>query len=328
MRVLLFCLLLAGCGGKPDGPAVRISTVGAGLQTQYVPMLLAQALGYYREEGVAVTFENLASIEKAMQAMIGGSVDVAASSYSQILLVSAEGQRVRTFFVGLRRNSFVLVVAPAAEGRIRRAEDLKGAVIGTVGATGLPFLHHYLGAHGLRPGEFSTVTIGVGMPAIAAVESGRLDAANVAGGDHIRLLRRHPSLRILVDSSTPEGMRETFGSEAYSAGVLSAKQSWLDANPDTARRVARATRRGLQWMAAHSFEESREKLPEAFRSEDAALDVDVLRWARDGYTKDGRMPAGSPEAWKRLLGTVSERVRDAKIDLAATWTDEYLSESK
>ena len=328
MRGILFCLLLAGCGGKPGGPEVRIATVGAGLQTQYIPIFLAESLGYYRDEGVSVTFENLATIEKSMQAMIGGSVDVAGSSFSQVLLLAAEGQRVRSFFVGLRRNSFVLVVAPGASGRIKRAEDLRGAVIGTVGATGLPFLHHYLGEHGLRPAEFSTVTIGMGLPAIAAVESGRLDAANVAGGDHIRLLRRHPSLRILVDSSTPEGMRETFGSEAYSAGVLSAKQSWLDANPDTARRVARATRRALEWAAAHSFEEIREKLPEGFRSQDAALDLDVLRWARDGYTVDGRMPEGSPEAWKRLLGTVSERVRDAKIDLAATWTDQYLSESK
>lgn len=326
--LVAWCLLLAGCGVKPVEQKVRIGIVGTGLQTQIMPVILAHALGFYREEGVDVTLEGLASHEKAMQALVGGSVEVAATSFSQVLYLAAEGQPVRTFFVGTNRNSFVLVVAPGATDRIRRAEDLKGAVIGTVGATGLPFLHHYLAAHGLRPPDFSTVTTGVGGPAIAAAESGRVSAVNVAGGDHIRLLRRHPSLRILVDASTPEGMIATFGSEAYAAGVLSAKPDWLAGNPDTTRRVARATQRGLRWIAAHKDEEVREKLPEAFRSREAAEDLDIIRWARGTFTADGRMPEGAPEAWKRQLGGLSEKVRDLKIDLGAMWTNEYLAEGK
>lgn len=163
---------------------------------------------------------------------------------------------------------------------------------------------------------------------MAAIESGRIVAANVAGGDHIRLLRRHPSLRVLVDSSTPEGMIATFGSEAYAAGLLTAKPSWLDSNPETARRLARASRRGLEWIAAHSDKEVREKLPSAFQSPDAAEDLDIIRWARGGFTTDGRMPAGAPEAWKRHLSTQADNVQNAKIDLPSTWTNDFLPEPK
>lgn len=41
-------------------------------------------------------------------------------------------------------------------------------------------------------------------------------------------------------------------------------------------------------------------------------------------TPDGRMPAGAAEAMYRMLAGSLESVKNAKIDLAATWTDEYL----
>ena len=326
--LLALTLLLATCANKSANPNVRIAIVGTGLQTSVIPLFLADSLGFYKDEGLDVTIENLASNEKSMQALVGGSVDVAAASFSQLLYLSAEGQHVRSFFVGVRRNSFVLIVAPSANARIQRPEDLKGAVIGTIGATGLPFLNHYMAAHGILTTEFSAVTIGVGQSAIAAIESGRIAAANVAGGDHIRLLQRHPNLRILVDSSTSPGMIETFGSEAYAAGTLAAKQSWLDNNPDTARRLARASHRALQWIATHTPEQIREQFPPSFRSPDAAVDLDIIRWASPGFTPDGRMPNGAPEAWKRHLGTLAENIRNAKFDLNATWTNEFLPTTK
>ena len=33
---------------------------------------------------------------------------------------------------------------------------------------------------------------------------------------------------------------------------------------------------------------------------------------------------GAPEAMKRMLDTTVDKVRDSNIDLAATWTDEFL----
>ena len=45
-------------------------------------------------------------------------------------------------------------------------------------------------------------------------------------------------------------------------------------------------------------------------------------------TADGRMPAGAPEAMRRYVAATVENVRNAKIDLAATWTNEYLSEER
>jgi len=48
MKPILFSLglLLAGCGSKSDYPRVRFANVATGLQTQFMPITLAGALGY------------------------------------------------------------------------------------------------------------------------------------------------------------------------------------------------------------------------------------------------------------------------------------------
>ena len=332
MRLFLaaLCLLLGGCGGKPAGIRVRIANVGNGLQTFCLPVSLAATLGYYKEEGLDAQLENLASSAKAMQALAGGSVDVAGLVYSQTIQVAAEGQRVRSFFIVNRRPSNVIIVSPSASGRIRRVEDLKGALVGVTspGSASHLWTNFYLSAHGVRPSEFTPIGIGVGASGIAAIENGRVDAASMGGGDHFHLLRRHPDLRVLVDSSTPEGLRESYGTDAYAGGAVSAKRDWLEGNPDTARRLARALLRALQWIAAHKPEEIRDRLPDGFRSQDASVDVEIIRWGIAGYTADGRMPRGAPEAMRTYLEATVENVRKAKIDLAATWTNEFLPEGK
>jgi len=328
MKAPLFtvCLVLAGCGAKPDHPQVRVALAATGLQTTQMPMVLADSLGYFKAEGVDVSLVNLSSYAKTMEALLGGSVEVAGAAYQQAIQLAAEGQHVRAFFIGVQRDSRVLILAPASNEKFHRVEDLKGAVVGvsSPGSSNHQWVNFTLAAHGVRAADVSAVGIGVGASAVAALESGRIDAAGLAAGDHFRLLQRHPGLRVLVDSSTPEGMHASYGGDVYAGGALTAKQEWLDRNPDAARRMGRALQQALRWIAAHKPEEIRERLPESFRSQDAALDCRIIAWGLPGFTVDGKMPKGAPEAMKRFLDATSEKVRDTRIDLAATWTNDFL----
>lgn len=328
MKTLIFslCVLLASCGNKPQGLWVRIANVGINLQMWDMPVTLANALGYYRDEGLDVTIENLPSGARAAEALMGGSVDVADFIYEHNLQMAAENQPVRTFFVVTVGDSRVLVVSPAASARITRAEDLKGASIGipSPGSGSHLFLKHYLGTHGLGAGDYSVVSVGMGATALAALESGRVDAVVLSGGDHLRFLAKFPKARIVVDASTVEGMRESFGTELYPMGTLTARQSWLDHNGEAARRLTRVLRRTLEWVETHTPEEIRGKLPEGFRSPDEAMDLKIIDWGRKKYNRDGAMPLGGPEAMKRHLDATIDKVREAKIDLAATWTNGFL----
>ena len=332
MKIAVFtlCLLLAGCGSSSTATRVRIANQGSGIQTTGLPVILAQTLGYYKAEGLDVELDNLPSAGKTLQALLGNSVDVAVLAYAQNIQIVAEGQRVRSFFISSQRSSMVMLVSPTASNRVKRAEDLKGKMLGvaSIGSMSHLWARHYLAAHGVKDSEFNPVGVGLGATGIAALENGRVDAAVMTGGDHFHLLKRHPDLRILVDGSTTAGMLESTGGEMYASGTLSAKQDWLNKNGDTARRLAKAAVRALQWLLTHSPEEIRQALPEGMRSADAELDLQIIRWGLLSYTKDGRMPIGAPENLKRFLEETLPNVRDAKFDLATTWTNEYLPESK
>ena len=330
LAVTALCLLLAACGTTNTKQKIRLASAGPGLQPFSIPITLAQSLGYFAEEGLDVSVESLPSIGKALQALLGGSVDAASVSYAQVLQVAAEGQRLQSFFVMNRRGSNTLLVAPSATDRIRRPEDLKGALVGvsSPGSSTHIFANYYLAARGIQPSEFRTVGIGTGAPAIAAIESGRIDAATVGGGDHLILRRRHPNLRVLIDSSTAEGLREIYGGDIYASGALSARPEWLTANPDAARRLARALSRAHQWITAHKPEDLLDKLPAELHSVDRSLDIELLQWGMESYTADGKMPPGAPEVMKRYIEATVPAVRNAKIDLASTWTNDFLPEPK
>ena len=328
--IFLISLMLAGCGGKSELQKVRIASSSAGLQMGWLPLTMAQTLGYYKEEGLDVEVQSIASTAKTLQALLGGSVDVAGISYVQTIQMAAEGQRVRSFFLMHVRDSRALVVAPKALGKIKTVGDLKGAVIG-VPAPGSPthqLVNFYLGLNGVKPTEVSAVAIGAGGSAFAAVESGRVDAAALSGAEHLYLLHRHPEMRVLVDASTAEGMRSTYGDGAYAGSDAAAKQEWLTRNPETARRMTRALLRAQQWLVAHQPEEIRERLPEWMKTQEVAVDLEIIRRGKEAYTTDGAMPKGAPENMRHYLDLTLENMRSAKIDLAATWTNEYLPGAK
>jgi len=325
--LLALCFLLIGCHGRSDAPRVRIAVLGTGLQTQQMPIILADTLGFYRHEGLDVTLVNLSSNSKTVESLIGGSADAAGIAYMQTIQLAARGQHIRAFFIGVRRTNNVLAVAPASAAKIHRVEELRGSVIG-VPAPNSPthlWVNYILAEHGVHPSEVSAVGIGIGTTAFAAAESGRIQALAVSGGDHIRLLRRDPSTRILVDGASPEAMREVFGGDRYASGALAAKQEWLDRNPGAARKLAKAAKDALQWISTHSPEEIRKQLPEALRSRDSEIDLTIIRHDLSSFTTDGAMPEGAPEAIKHFLDATVDDMRNAKVDLSATWTNQFLA---
>ena len=325
-KLLLLSLLLAGCGAKSGKTPVRLGSVGPGLQAHYLTTPIARALGYFDQEGLEVSVEQLPSSAKTAQALLGGSVDIAEIGYSQTLQLAAEGEHLLAFFIIQDRPTSGVV----ASANVQRPEDLKGKIIGvsSTGSATHVWMINWLAKHGLNPADYQVVGIGVGASALAAIESGRIDAACLVGGEHLRYLARNPKARLLVDASSTESINELFGGPNYGGTAYGAPAEWLTKNPDTARRLTRALLKGQQWIKAQSAEEIRARLPSELRSPDTDVDLAILRWSLTQFTTDGQLPAGALKAMQPFFAVRNEKLRDAKIDLAATWTDAYLPPSR
>src|SRR6202795_3619325 len=91
-----FLWCLPAHAGAPESPKVAIA-VGGKSALYYLPLTLAERLGYFKEEGLEVEISDFAGGSKALQAMMGGSADVTAGGFDHIIVLQARGQKIMGF---------------------------------------------------------------------------------------------------------------------------------------------------------------------------------------------------------------------------------------
>src|SRR5262245_41887524 len=58
----------------------------------YLPLTVAEQLGYFKEEGLTVNISDFAGGSQALRAMVGGSADVVSGAYEHTLNMQPKGQ--------------------------------------------------------------------------------------------------------------------------------------------------------------------------------------------------------------------------------------------
>ena len=287
----------------------------------YLPVTLAQELGYYKDAGLNVTLLDFPGGAKALEALMGGSADVVCGFYDHTIQMAAQGKDLRAFVAMLRYPGLVLV-SPSAS----TIENLKGKTAGVSapGSSTHMFLNYLLVKHGMKPEDVSNASIGMSATAVGAVTHNKVDAAVMTDPALAIVRKQMPGLHILADTRTAEGVQSVFGVESYPSAVLYSKAEWVEKNRDTAKQLAGVITKTLSWMRSHTPEEIREKMPASFRTEDAQTDVDVLRTAQAMLSLDGKFTPEAAEAVRKVLSTSLPAVREAKIDLGRTYTNELV----
>ena len=329
MRILVSVILavcLSACGrSTAEGPReIRVALSRDGIT--WVPIHLADTLGYFSEQNLKISVLDTAGLSRSMEALLGGSVDVVGGSLLQTLPLAAEGRNVRSFLLLYTRPTIVIAVAPALAGKITDIAKLKKHNVG-VSAMGSPLhmqLNFVLAKHGLSPEDVYIVPIGTAASSLTALEKGRVDAAVLVGSAITSFERGNPHAVFLSDSRTVEGSRQMFGTEVFPSTSILAQDSWLRANPDTAHRFAKAVLKAMEWMRTHSAEEVRTQMPEATRMPDAEADLQAIRQAQQTLSPDGVTPDSAPQLMKEFLAVSNEKVRTATIDFTKVYTNEFV----
>jgi NitT/TauT family transport system substrate-binding protein len=254
-------------------------------------------------------------------------VDVVGGSLLQNLSLAAEGRNVRSFLLLYTRSTIVIAVAPAMAGKVTDIAKLKKHTVG-VSTLGSP-LHMSLKValikQGLSPDDdVSIVPVGTAASSLTALKYGKVDAAVLVGSAITTFELQNPHAVFLLDTRTPEGLRKAFGYDVFPSTSIVAQDSWLTANPDTARRFAKAVLKAMEWMRTHSAEEVRAKMPEETRMPDAEADLQAIRQAQQTLSPDGVFPDSAPELMREFLAVSNERVRKANIDFTKIYTNEFV----
>jgi NitT/TauT family transport system substrate-binding protein len=82
--------------------------------------------------------------------------------------------------------------------------------------------------------------------------------------------------------------------------------------------------RTLEWMHAHSAADIAARTPKALRGEDDTLFIQSLQNSMNMFSTDGVMHREGAEAVRELLAGSIDKVRAANIDLAKTYTNDFV----
>ena len=101
----------AALANSPEKRSVSIA-VGGKSSFYYLPLTIAERLGYFRDEGLEVEVADFAGGSKALQAVVGGSADVVSGAFEHIINMQSKGQPFKTFVLQGRSPDVAIGIVP------------------------------------------------------------------------------------------------------------------------------------------------------------------------------------------------------------------------
>lgn len=316
----------AAPAAEPEKAAVSIG-VGSSI-LNYAPLPLAQTLGHFTQEGLDITVENFqAGGSKALQALVGGSVDAVVGFYDHTIQMQAQGKEIVGVFLLTDVPGVVFDLRADLAGTVKEGRDLKGLKLGITapGSSSDMILRYYLNRHGLGARDVSILAVGTGAPGMVALESRTVDAL-ITFDPIATVLDRKGSARPLFDTRNQEGAQAAFGGP-YPTACLYTTRAFLEKNPETVQRMANAFLRTLRWMAAAPPDAIVDALPAASKVEDASLNIEVVKASKPMFSATGLFDAEAVRTPLAVLSSYDEKIAKAPIDLARTYTNRFAEEA-
>ncbi len=306
-----------------EKPKLTLAVGGKNL-LYYLPLTIAETRGYFKDEGLDLTIADFAGGSRALQALIGGSADIVSGAFEHTINMQVKGQRLRAFVLQGRAPQIVLGINPKTMPNFKSVADLKGKKLGVTapGSSTNVLANFVIGKAGLKPTDISVIGIGAGSGAVAAMRSGQIDA--ISNLDPvITLLTRSGDLKIVSDTRIVAEAERVFGGP-MPAGCLYTQQAFLDRNPNTAQALANAIVRANKWIQGAGPGDIIKAVPENYLLGDRAVYVDAFLAAKGALSPDGMFPEAGPETARRALASIDAEIANAKIDLGAIYTNDFV----
>ena len=215
---LVASVIPAAVPGQAEAQQKRIKLAYCSQLLCGVPYEVARTAGHFKNHGLDVELIYTRGGNAAMQALMGGAVDYAATALDVAIQAYANvGAKIRRFAVTGRLPLFAVVTAPGTASRIQSIKDLEGKSVG-VSALGNAdhaltlFLLKQAGADAQKV-QFATM----GVNLLEALRQGQVDAG-VVQEPALTLLKR-ANARVLVNAMDLEDAKHHLGGSFEFMGV-------------------------------------------------------------------------------------------------------------
>jgi sulfonate transport system substrate-binding protein len=320
--LLAFALTTATSAQAAD----RVRIMVGGVEKQiYLPAKLAEQLGYFKDEGLDVELLTEPAGVNAEDELLAGAVQGVVGFYDHTIDLQSKGKFVESIVQLSQAPGEVVLISSKQARAIKTPADWKGKTLGVTGlGSSTNFLVQYIAVkNGLKPGDFTALPVGAGNTFIAALQQGKIDGGMTTEPTVSRLLHTGDA-KVFIDLRTVAETKKILGG-TYPAASFYMQTSWVDGHRDVAQKLANAFVRTLRFIATHSAAQIADKMPADYYAGDKAMYVKALADDKSMFTADGRMPSGGPKTVLSVLAAFSRSLKGKNIDLARTYTGDFLT---
>jgi NitT/TauT family transport system substrate-binding protein len=326
---------LSACGGtstaspgsgSSSAQSVALKIMVGGLNKQiYLPNMLTQQLGYFKDQNLDVTLIDEGSGQGSETEVVAGNVDAGSGSYSHTIELQPKGKNIETICQFGIAPGEAEMVASSKAGSITKVSDLKGKNLGVtdIGSGTQTLTQALLGKQGISADQSTYVAVGAGNTFIAAIKQGKIDAGMTTEPTISRLLQTGDA-KVLVDLRTPQSTRSALGGDYPFIGIF-AKNDWVSSHKDVAQRLVNAYVKTLKWMKGHTAQEIAAKMPPDYYAGDQSLYVTALKNQLSIFGSDCKMPPAGPETSLQIEQQFVSGFKGQTADLSKTYTNDFAS---
>lgn len=328
---IISALALSGCGSSVNSNgSIDVKIMVGGLAKQiYLPNMLAQRLGYFKQEGLNVTLIDEASGQSSEDSVLAGQVDAGSGSYNHTIELQAAGKNMEEVVqFGVAPGEAEMVSTKAAAS-IHSVADLKGKNLGVteLGSGTQTLTEALLARVGITPDQVHFIPVGAGDTFIAAMQQGRIDAGMTTEPTISRLISGNTG-QVLVDLRTPTTTQQALGGN-YPFICLFMKNDFVNSHKNVVQKLVNAYVKTLNYIHTHSAEQIADQMPQDYYANNKALYVQALQNQLAMFSPDGKMPTDGPQTVLNIeLATKPDVFKGKTIDLTKTFTNEFADNAK
>jgi NitT/TauT family transport system substrate-binding protein len=323
LAAALAVVVATGAHAQLEKRDVHIA-VGGKNAFYYLPLSIAEQLGYFKDEGLEVKISDFAGGSAALRAVVGGSAEVVSGAYEHTISLQGKKQYFKAFVLQGRLPQIALGLSPAKAAQFRSYRDLKGLKIGVSapGSSTHNLVKQLLTKAGLDPNkDVAIVGVGIGAGAVAAMKSGQIDG--ISNVDPVMTkLEMDGAVKVVADTRTRKGTQEIWGAP-LPAGCLYAPEAFVQKYPHVVQALSNAIVRADHWIAKASATDVAKVVPESYLLGDRALYLFSYDKVKEAISPDGLISDSGAKATLAALRAFDPGVKSAPIDLGRTYTNEF-----
>jgi ABC-type nitrate/sulfonate/bicarbonate transport system substrate-binding protein len=298
-----------------ETPPLKVTVGTSYPNVDVMPIYISRELGYFRDERLAVDLISLATGDKIVFALLGGSINVARYTPDWIIRAVEKGRaKLKIVLAGSNNLVFSLITA----NDVKSYADLKGKRIGvsTIAAADSTLVQKMLAAHGLGKADYSLIQSGSSPERAAALRAGSLAATLLTPPVDQKVLDDGGYRRL--DLSTNVVTRYAWGGEAV-------REDWATSNKPALLAYMRAWIKANRWLHDPANKEHAIRI----LARETKIDVQTATQWYDIYfgpealpvAKDGKL---DPVGYQALLNDMTDQ---GQIGPPAPTPEKYLDTS-